>query len=83
MSIRPHVTPQASDRRGPASKMPGPASEKPGPASKRPEPVSEGPGPASEGPRGGMCGHTDEQIPPVFYSTLSPLVPSGAAALLT
>ena len=61
MSIRPHVTPQASDRRGPASKMPGPASEKPGPASKRPEPVSEGPGPASEGPRGDVrtYGRTD------------------------
>ena len=33
---------------------------------------------------GQMDGHTDVQIPtvPLFYGTLSPPVPSGAAALL-
>ena len=30
-----------------------------------------------------MDGQTDVQIPPVFYRTSSPLVPSEAAALLT
>ena len=61
----------------------GPASERPGLASERSGPASERPGPASEGPQGGGTdGRTDAQIPPVFYRTSSPLVPSGAAALL-
>ena len=37
-------------------------------------------GPAWGGTCGCTDGRTDVQIPPVFYRTLSPLVPSGAAA---
>ena len=72
----------------PASERPESASERPGSASERPESVSEGPESASEGPQGGGTDgwtyvRTDAQITPVFYRTLSPPVPSRAAALLT
>ena len=81
----------ASERPGPASEKPEPTTKRPKPAFERPEPVSERPepgpkrsepaserpGPASEGQ---PYGKTGVQIAPVFYKTLSPLVPSGAAA---
>ena len=50
-----------------------------GTGSERPGPAPERPGPASEGPEGD--GRMDRF--PLFYRTLSPPVPSGAAALLT
>ena len=74
----------AIERPKPACGRPGLTIERPEPVSERPEPASEKPGLASKGPQGG---HTyigtdgqDVQIPLVCYRTLSPPVPSSAAA---
>ena len=84
----------AIERPKPACERPGLTIERPEPVSERPEPASEKPGLASKGSQGGntyigmyklyigMDGR-DIQIPPVFYRTSSPLVHTGAAALLT
>ena len=69
----------------PGSEMPEPTSERSQLALERPEPVSERlelvsdrPWPASRGDR--WTDRRDIQISPVFYRTLSPPVPSRAAA---